>query len=248
MSEDSVYRGYRLYRPDARSDADHVFKAVVDGALAENRVLKSDGQTYAGLVEVDGQLYVLKVPRARNRRIWQRLLSLFRIGTAVRQMESMLRLRQLGLRAPQPVCAGERRSLGMLVDSFLVYEYAEGRMAMRDDAHLVTPELLRLHEMGYLRNDPHAKNYLIDDAGVVFIDATLSRPRLFRTLRLRRELIRFVSSSPMAVAYVPERITHSRAYRLAHVFTSVTQWWKHTRRGLLARLKERAGSRPRGER
>ncbi|WP_196800646.1 lipopolysaccharide core heptose(II) kinase RfaY [Thioalkalivibrio sp. ALMg11] len=211
-------------------------------------MFKNDGQTYSGLVEIEGQTYVLKVPHARNSRLSQRLMSFFRPSSAVRQMESMVQLRQLGLRTPEPVCAGERRAMGMLTDSFLLYEYAEGRKATRDDAALLTPELLRLHEMGYTRNDPHAKNYLIDDEGVVFIDATLRRPRLFRTMRLRRELIRFTSTSPTALAYIPDRITSSWAYQLARGFTGVTQWWKHTRRRLLARLKERAGGSSRRKR
>ncbi|WP_296756594.1 phosphotransferase [Thioalkalivibrio sp.] len=247
-SEHCVHRGYRMHCPGRRPDAERLFQAVVDGTFVEKMVFKSDGQTYSGLIEIEGQTCVLKIPRGRNRRLSQRLMSFFRPSVAVRQMQSMVQLAQLGLRTPEPVCAGERRAMGILTDSFLLYEYAEGRTATRDDAALLTPELLRLHELGYTRNDPHAKNYLIDERGVVFIDTILRRPRLFRTLRLSRGLIRFTSSSPMALEHIPDRITSSWAYRLARVFTGVTQWWKHRRRGLRLRLKQRGVGGSRRER
>ncbi len=248
MSQGPVYHGYRLHLCGARPDAARVFQAVVAGDFAEKTVFKSDGRTYSALIEIGSKACVLKIPHDRNRRLSQRMLSFFRPSMAVRQMESMVQLRQLGFRAPEPLCAGERRLMGVLTDSFLLYEYAEGRKATRDDAALLTPELLRLHEMGFMRNDPHAKNYLIDDEGVVFIDATLRRPRWFRTLSLRRELVRFTDSSPMAVAYIPDRITGSPAYRIARASTGITQWWKHTRRNLRLWLKERTEANSRRER
>lgn len=238
MSQAPVYHGYRLHLCGTRPTAARMFEAVVDGDFAEKTVFKSDGRTYSALIDIGGKTCVLKIPHDRNRRLSQRMLSFFRPSMAVRQMESMAQLRRMGFRTPEPLCAGERRLMGILTDSFLLYEYANGRKATREDAALLTPELLRLHEMGFMRNDPHAKNYLIEDETVVFIDATLRRPRWFRALSLRRELIRFTESSPMALAYIPDRITGAPAYRIARVSMAITQWLKHTRRGLRLRLKD----------
>ena len=212
-------------------------RAIEDCDYQEVEVFKDDRQTYSALILLDGNSYVLKIPRDRNNRLWQRLLSLFRASEAVRHYRSMVRLRELGLSGPEPVVAIEQRRWGAVIDSCLLYRFSKGRKATRDDARLILPHVLALHEAGYLRNDPHAKNYLIDDEDVIFIDFRLKRPLLLRRFRLQRELALFLKTSPAAWDYLPEDVKRSCSLRLAVVFDEAARVARHTRRRLRGRSR-----------
>jgi len=223
----------RVIGPDAATAENaRLARVLKDGGYREIEVFKNDRQTYSALIRLDGQFYVLKIPRERNNRLWQRLLSLFRSSEAVRHYHSMVRLRDLGFNGPEPVLALEQRRLGAVVDSCLLYRFRKGRKATREDAALVLPYLLALHEAGYLRNDPHAKNYLIDDGNVVFIDFRLKRPIFLRRFRLHRELAQFLKTSPSAWDLLPGNVSRSWSMRLAVGLDKVFRIVRHSRRRL----------------
>ena len=211
-------------------------RALEDGDYREVEVFKDDRQTFSALICLDGDAYVLKIPRDRNNRRWQRLLSVFRASDAVRHYHSMARLQELGLSGPEPVIAVEKRRWGMVIDSRLLYRFREGRKATREDGPLILPHLLALHDAGFLRNDPHAKNYLIDDGEVVFIDFRLTKPLLLRRFRLRRELALFLKTSPSAWHHLPRDVADSWSLRLAVAFDEAARVIRHARR----RLRERS--------
>jgi len=219
------------------SDNERLSRALEDGDYQEVEVFKDNRQTYSALIRLHGQSYVLKIPRDRNNRLWQRVLSLFRASEAARHYRSMARLRELGLKGPEPVVAVERRRWGVVLDSRLLYRFRKGRKATREDAPLILPHLLALHDAGYLRNDPHAKNYLIDDGDVVFIDFRLTRPVLLRRFRLQRELALFLKTSPAAWDYLPGDIVCSWSLRLAVAFDEAARLIRHARRRLRGRSR-----------
>ena len=204
---------------------------------SELRVLKSDRQTYSAQIEVKGKPLVLKIPRARNARPWHRFLSLFRRSEAVRHYYSMRKLQSLGFHCPEPVLAAEQRKNGFLLCSFLLYHYIEGDKPGAEHEKQIVSELLRLHSQGFLRRDPHAKNFLINGDQVIFIDFRLSRPLLFRQIRLHRELSAFLRTSPNALAYVPNHIQKSWAFLIGQTLDQVLTRYKHGRRRLRARLR-----------
>ena len=229
---------WRVTGQDAvTADGERLARALKHGEYSEIEVFKNDRQTYSALIRLDAQLYVIKIPKERNNRLWQRFLSLFRASEAVRYYRSMVRLRDLGFHAPEPVVALEKRWLGVVVDSCLIYRYRNGRKATSEDAALVLPNLLALHKTGYLRNDPHAKNYLIDHDSVVFIDFRLKRPVLLRRFRLYRELAQFLRTSPLAWDLLPGEISHSLLLRLAVGLDEVFRSVRHARRRLRSRFR-----------
>ncbi len=64
------------------------------------RTLKDDRRSLVQLIRINGKRYVLKVPREKNRRKWQRFLSIFRGGESTRecrQLEKLLCLTALML-------------------------------------------------------------------------------------------------------------------------------------------------------
>lgn len=192
------YRDYRAITCTGASMSRHILDAVIDGDVELGTVFRDNRRTLSAQVTCAGQSLLLKVPRARNGRKWERFLTRFRESDAFRTVRHLELMRSMGFAAPEPVLAGERRAGGVVVDSFVCYRFVEGRRAVPDDAGAILAALEDLHQHGYLRNDAQLANFLIVDNNVTFIDFRLKRPRWFRRLQKAREIDRFMRSCPQA--------------------------------------------------
>ncbi|MGL4653243.1 lipopolysaccharide core heptose(II) kinase RfaY [Cetobacterium sp.] len=139
------------------------------------KVLKDDNRSYVLLIEVDGESYVYKVPREKNRRVWQRFLSLFRGSESRREYNNSLKRSKLGFQGATPIMYWEKRVFGMSFDSFFISSYLEGRSATISDLSLVRDELERIHKKGYLHGDSQLDNFMILKEEVYLIDVKLIR-------------------------------------------------------------------------
>jgi heptose II phosphotransferase len=164
---------------------------------------------------VGNENLIHKIPRARLKRTWEKLITLFRDGESIRTFDNLLLMLQLGFKAPTPILAGERRRNGFIVDSFCCYRFADGKEAGANDAQQVTTELLRLHSKGYLRTDAKPPNFLISAEGVTFIDFRLKKPFLFSKLRKEIALASFIQGYPESLAHIPEEIRTSTSFGIA---------------------------------
>ncbi len=232
-------RGWRVLAECGPEQAEQLLAGITSAGLQLDEVYKDERK---GLVAVFtdpglGKL-VLKIPRARNRRGWERFLTLFRDGEAFRRFRDLRRMRALGFNCARPVLAAEKRVRGMVVDGFYVYRYISGRLADNRDYRLIVPELLRLHHRGYIRRDPKSDNYIIADGGrVFFIDFKLKKPRIFNRVRCVTEYRRFLRSCPEGIAF-REQVPGSRAtYILAGLVSSYLIWKRRIRHYLKGKLK-----------
>ena len=158
---------------------------------------------------------MLKIPRGRNLRTWERMLTLFRKSEGVRTFHNLELMQQLGLLVPYPLVAAEKRRLGFVVESFTYYVFEEGRPAGSEDAKAVIAELLCLHDTGYLRTDPQPANFLVTNRGIVFIDFRLKKPFLFSGLKKKLELVKLVRVYPESTPHIPQGLASSTSFRFA---------------------------------
>ena len=56
------------------------------------RTLKDDSRSLVEVIRINGKRYVLKVPKEKNRRKWQRFLSIFRGGESMRECKQLEKL------------------------------------------------------------------------------------------------------------------------------------------------------------
>lgn len=219
----------------SEEDAKALWAAVLDGSLERPHVFRDNWRTLSARVVFRGEDLMLKIPRARNKRRWERLLTFFRGSDAARHFRHLLLMKDLGFSAPVPVLAAERKLHGTVIDSFVIYRYLEGRPASANDAGAVLSQLLALHEKGYLRNDPQLANFLISEGRVHFIDFRLKKPLLFRSLARYRELIRFLASAGLPDAQLPVPVRRSAWFLVARWLeqgsVGFRQWKKSRRRG-----------------
>jgi len=175
-------------------------------------------------------IFVLKVPKARFSRYWERFLTLFREGEPLRQFSNMLKLRELGFRGPAPVLAAEKRYYGYVCDGFIAYEYIDGRQATPDDAHIIAPELIKLLKLGYIRKDPHPRNFIIKNDEIYFIDFNIKKPIFFNKIRCMMEFCKFLERAPEGASYKSNLIDSNAVFLIAKYTQQTVSSFRRTRR------------------
>lgn len=139
--------------------------------------LKDDNRSVVRLIEIDGDRYVYKIPKEKNKRIWQRITSLIRGSESKREYANYLRIQKLGFKGPIPIMYWEKKVLGVCVDSFLVSSYLSGKPATQKDLKIVENELKKIHEKGYLHGDSQLSNFIVENDEIYLIDAKLMKNR-----------------------------------------------------------------------
>lgn len=196
------------------------------------RLLRDDYRSYVGVLEVDGRLVVAKSSRLKNRGGWSRLITLLRPGEAASTLRACLHVRRHAIPVPEYICALERRSRGMIVDSWMFYFFIEAAPCVPEHYPLVLQALARLHRIGWVHGDPHIANFLWNDAGVHLIDC---RPHLARLGRLSEcyDFVRLANSRP-AIATHLHSISRTRAYRIAAAYDRAVHRWRNLKRTVRA--------------
>lgn len=137
------------------------------------KILKDDQRSYVVLIEIQGEKYIYKQPREKNRRKWQRFLSIFRGSESKREFKNIEKISKVGLNGAKPCLAVEKKNGLIVYDSYLIYEYIDGRESSFKDIDIIIKELKKIHNLGYLHGDSHLNNFLIKKDKVYLIDSKL---------------------------------------------------------------------------
>ena len=134
-----------------------------------SKTLKDDRRSLVKLGDLGDINIVAKQPRDKNDRKWSRFLSYFSPAEARRTFITLLEFKQKGIESLTPICFLEKKRWGMVVDSWILYEYREGRESDRSHLKDIVEQLTLLHSNGYRHEDPNFGNFLIDDNGQLFL-------------------------------------------------------------------------------
>lgn len=238
---DHASSGYRVLCRMCRDDAERLVEQVLNRQLNFDPVLKDRAKCLvARFFHPDRGWLVLKVPRARTNRKWERFLTLFRAGEGIRQIRNMQQLERLKLKGPRPVLAAEKRRAGVVVDAFYIYSFIDGREGVSADLPTIVDTLLPLYRQGYCRTDPRVANHIINDDGVHLIDFRIKRPFVLGGLRCAMELCQLAGDRGYAV-----KIGHDAGYSAILMHSAwwikrVTQWFRKAKQRLRKHLSGRS--------
>lgn len=115
-----------------------------------------------------GKDVIVKRPIDKNRRLWARLSSLFTKAEALATVENLAKLTHAGVQSVAPLFALERRAQGMVVDSWVCYEYRAGEPCDASSINAIIEFLHHMHSQGFRHGDPTWNNFLRDQNGVLF--------------------------------------------------------------------------------
>ena len=169
------YKEWRLLIPDQLDDemAKSLFDTVQSGNFTLRSILKDTYRSQVKRISVFDKDLVLKIPNEKNTRTWIRFLTWFRTGEAFKNLKGMQLLQENGILTSTPVVAAEKRSLGMVVDSWLIYEFLDGQSCvdLPSSHQAVVSALNYLHGKKLLHGDPQIRNFIQRDQGIYTIDS-----------------------------------------------------------------------------
>lgn len=165
--------------------------------------LKNDKRSLVLLIELEEsesnsqklelERVVLKVPREKNEKSWQRFLSMFRGSESKREFISCEMIKESGILGAEPIIAVEKVKSKIVKDSYFILSYIEGSHATFDNIELALKTLYKIHDLGHLHGDPQLPNFMIENEKVYLIDCKFSKVR-FGDISKINEFIYFEKS------------------------------------------------------
>ncbi len=152
----------------------------IDALLEQLRALpvtlKDNHRSSVKRGELLGHEVVAKQPRDKNKRLWARFTSLFGPAESAVTIQNLARLKAAGIPSVAPLFALEKRRAGMVVDSWMCYQYRAGEPCDETGLQEVVQFLDKMHQAGFRHDDPTWNNFLRDDSGRLFTIDTKARP------------------------------------------------------------------------
>ncbi|GLI55160.1 LPS biosynthesis protein [Propionigenium maris DSM 9537] len=191
MIKSIQYKDYKIFYLDSREDLTGLGKEIIDGRVEIFQEFKVTKRNYVAGALYKGEKYVVKSPRNEHRIPQRKVQTLFKEGEALTTLKNVNELIEMGFHEfVSPLMAIVKRSSGMIVDSFLVMEYVEGRRPERDEISLVVDFGKRLHEAKHYHGDFNTSNFLMTEDGLKTID-TQGKGFSFGSYRKHYEVMTF---------------------------------------------------------
>ena len=203
--------------------------AVLELLRHPETLIQENDRGTVSVVQVEGAVLVVKRSRIQEQRRWIQLHSLYRGGEGLRAFRNLGRLREAGLRVPEPVLALEQTRCGFVVASWHAYRYLDGDACTCGDAALIARTLKQLHDCGWVHRDPHVRNFLKHGGEAGIIDCAKARP--WRSGYARRyDLVLLNKCCPGARAFYPGFSTSDPLYVLAQRHNNWIVLWRRIKR------------------
>lgn len=151
------------------------FNPIEEKNIKILKTLKFDHRSSVKLIELDGKKYIYKIPIEKNTRKWQRFLSIFRGSESKREFESLEKILRNGIDTAKPYFACETKKYGMVIDSYIVMEYIDGREGSIDNIEIICDTLEKIHSKGYLHGDSQLSNFILSNGICYVIDAKFNK-------------------------------------------------------------------------
>ena len=169
------YKGWNvLYNGDKRL-LDYLDNIINYKDINIIKEVKNNKRSLVLLIHYLGKQIILKSPREKNLRKWIRFTTLFRKGEAFKSILNMKKLNNMGIRTNIPLMAIEKRVLGMVFDSWILYEYEEGDRCDENNYFKVVEKLKEIHAKNILHGDPQIRNFLYNGKEIITIDCNPKR-------------------------------------------------------------------------
>lgn len=222
--------------------AEALFRDVAAKNFKSIQLFKDDYRSRVELVEhsVYGKINY-KIPVLRNHDFFERFRSLLRQSFVFRVFDSHVEALELGFSCGKPLLAAEKRRFGVCVDSFIVYEFVDGRPAVAhdlEDGKLVIPEMVKLFQLGIARDDPSQRNFLIEGERVHFIDFNF-RYKLLGNYMVISEFLEFARNYPEAFDYLPPEVVNGWTFKLVRASRKIIDKLDKLKKAILRPIRGR---------
>lgn len=191
MIKNIQYKDYKISYLDSRADLIDFGKKIIDGKIEIFQEFKVTKRNYVAGAIYENKKYVVKSPRNEHRIPQRKVQTLFKEGEALTTLNNVNELIDKGFQEfVRPLMAIVKRRKGMIVDSFLVMEYVEGRRPEREEISLIVDFGRRLHKIKHYHGDFNTSNFMMTSDGLKTID-TQGKIFSFGSYRKHYEVMTF---------------------------------------------------------
>lgn len=231
------HKEYRIFSNIEEETAKFLFDAIFSKSYQTILEYKNDESSFVSRIKIkDFEDMIFKIPRNRNSRLWEIFLTLFRESDSFRVAQSLKIANEAGLNSPSLIFAAQKRKFFVVIDSFFVYKFVEGREVMDSDLPKILRSLQILHSKGYIRSDPKIENFLMKEDKVYFIDFRLKKPIVFKKLFIMENLCKFIKTDKKLIGLLNENLKNSILYKTACFLSEIKSNCKKIRRNIKSKL------------
>lgn len=191
MIKNTRYREYEIFYLDSEEGLIELGKNIIDDKIEIFQEFKVTQRNYVAGIIYNGEKYVMKSPRNEHRIPQRKLQTLFKEGEALTTLKNINKLLDKGFKEfVKPLMALVKRKKGMIVDSYLVMDYKEGRSLEKEEILQIVNFGKRLHLTKHYHGDFNTSNFMMTDKGLKTID-TQGKKMLFGNYQMHYEVMTF---------------------------------------------------------
>lgn len=191
MIKNIRYRDYEIFYLDSKEGLIDLGKNIIDDNVNIFEEFKVTQRNYVAGILYNGEKYVLKSPRNEHRIPQRKIQTLFKEGEALTTLKNINKLIDKGFEEfVRPLMALVKRKKGMIVDSYLIMDYVEGRRIEKDEVSQVVDFGKRLHLAKHYHGDFNTSNFMMTEKGLKTID-TQGKKLSIGTYQMHYEVMTF---------------------------------------------------------
>lgn len=194
MIKDVLYKEFKIYYKNEENK--RLAEVVLDKNYNVIDEYKNTERNYVAKIEIDGQFYVLKSPKAETVIPQRKIQTVFKKGEGLTSFLNIEAAKNMGLDFfIEPLAVMVKRGL-FLKESFILMKYIDGEIIRTvEDIDIIMDMVEKIHEKGIYHGDLNTSNFIKTSDGIKIIDTQAKREsfwhfkRAYDILTLKNDLL-----------------------------------------------------------
>lgn len=194
MIKDVLYKEFKIYYKNEENK--RLAEVVLDKNYNVIDEYKNTERNYVAKIEIDGQFYVLKSPKAETVIPQRKIQTVFKKGEGLTSFLNIEVAKNMGLDFfIEPLAVMVKRGL-FLKESFILMKYIDGEIIRTvEDIDIIMDMVEKIHEKGIYHGDLNTSNFIKTSDGIKIIDTQAKREsfwhfkRAYDILTLKNDLL-----------------------------------------------------------
>lgn len=190
----SNYKEFKIYFLEDKNEK--LGEKILDKDYKVIEEYKNTERNYVAKIEIDGDFYVLKSPKAETIIPQRKIQTAFKKGEGLTSFYNIERAKKDGIDffiEPLAVCV--KRGV-FLKESYILMDYIEGEnIKTKEDIDIILDMIEKIHSKGIYHGDLNTSNFIKTKSGIKIIDSQAKREkmwyfkRVYDILTLKNDLL-----------------------------------------------------------
>lgn len=196
MIEKESYKEYKLYYSKKNKQCKSLLKKICEKKFEELEIYKNTERNYVAKIEIDGEIYILKSPKAETVIPQRRIQTYFKDGEALTTLKNLSYWKNLGLDFFIPPLGVIVKRGRFIEESYILMEYVDGKiLRTAEDIKEVIKIIKKMHSHGIYHGDLNTSNFIKTKEGMKVIDTQgksekyIDYKRCYDVFTLKRDLL-----------------------------------------------------------